>query len=510
MRATTRAPTSGTTSIARVARSLAPILLVTAIAWPVLAFGGVYPWAWGALMVICAAFAACAIAGSGWRLDAGLTASLAVVAAAVGIQLVPLPPALLHAASPAAARFVEHHDLGYILASATGPVWHPISIDPPATWRFLGFFASMAALLAGVASLRATMSLRFMTVAVTAIGTALALVGILQAGVDGERMYGVWAPLTHAAVFGPFVNRNHFATWMLLALPVAIAQCAARLATLRRDADPRATFVEMLGAPGAGAVLLTGLACFLMSAALLMTRSRSGFGGFVVVVVAMIWVQVRRQRSIRAAAPAAVLLLALAVTTVAWIGWRPLVARFDELPGTRLSGRLDAWAEAGHIARDFWLTGSGLNTYATANLAYHDPKVVEFFRTPHNDYLQLVCDGGLLVGLPLAILLGLLAVRVVRGSAAAGGRTFDKWTRYGAVVGVTALALQETVDFGLQTPANAVLLTVLVAYASAAKTDPVPRRLLDPVTASSQDDMRPRPARRPASGGLHGLSSAAR
>ena len=231
-------------------------------------------------------------------------------------------------------------------------------------------------------------------------------------------MYGVWAPLTHAAVFGPFVNRNHFATWMLMALPVAIAQCAARLTAMRREAGPRATVVEILGAPGAGAVLLTGFACFLMSAALLMTGSRSGFGGFVVVVAAMIWVQVRRRQSIRAAAPAVALVLALAVVTVAWIGWRPLVTRFDELPGTRLSGRLDAWSEAGRIARDFWLTGSGLNTYATAMLTYHDPNVFDFFRTPHNDYLQVLCDGGLLVGLPLGVTLGVLAVRVARGSTA--------------------------------------------------------------------------------------------
>jgi O-Antigen ligase len=469
---------SGTTSIARIARSTAPAILVTAIAWPVLAFGGVYPWAWGTLMVICAVFAVCAIAGSGWRLDPVLTASAAVVAVAVGIQLVPLTPALVQAASPAAVRFLEHQDVGYILAVAAtaGPVWHPLSIDPPATWRFLGFFVSMVALCAGVASLRATTSLRFVPVSVTLIGTVLALVGILQAGVDGTRMYGIWAPLTHAAVFGPFVNRNHFATWMLLALPVAIALCAARWAAMRREADPRATVVEILGAPGAGALLLTGFACFLMSAALLMTRSRSGFGGFVVVVVAMIWAEVRRRRSIRAAAPAVVLLLALALVSVAWIGWRPLVARLDQLPGTRLSGRLDAWGEAGGIARDFWRTGSGLNTYATAMVAYHDPNVFEFFRTPHNDYLQLLCDGGLLVGLPLAILLGVLAVRVVRGSTAAGGRSFEKWTRYGAAVGVAAVALQELVDFGLQTPANAVLLTVLVAYASGPATDPVQRR----------------------------------
>ncbi len=441
-------------------------MLVAVIAWPTVAFGGVYPWAWGTLMVLCALFAVSALVAGGWRLDPLLTTSAAAVAVAGGLQLVPLAPAILHAVSPAGARFIEQQDLGYILAAAASPAQHALSINPSATWRFLGFFVSLAAIFAGVTSLRTTTSLRFVPMSVTVIGTVLAFVGIIQAGAGAERMYGVWAPETAAAVFGPFVNRNHFATWMLLALPLAIAQCAAQLTALRRDVDPDSTFIEILGAPRAGKVLLTAFACFLMSTALLMTRSRSGFGGFLVIVGATIWLAIRREKSIRAAASAAALVIAFACVAVTWIGWRPLVARLNELPGTHLSGRLDAWSEGGRIARDFWVTGSGLNTYATAMLGYHDPNVLDFFRTPHNDYLQALCDGGVLVGLPLAVMLGVLAVRVARASTnPAGSRSFEKWTRYGAAVGLTAVALQELVDFGLQTPANAVLLTVLAAYA---------------------------------------------
>jgi O-antigen ligase len=211
--------------------------------------------------------------------------------------------------------------------------------------------------------------------------------------------------------------------------------------------------------------LVTAFACFLISVALLTTGSRSGFGGFFVIVTAVIWLYVRRRKSIRAAAPAAALVLALAGIAVGWIGWRPIAARMNELPGTRLSGRLDAWSEAGRIARDFWPTGSGLDTYATTMLAYHDPKVRDFFRTPHNDYLQALCDGGVLVGLPLLATLGVLALRVAQVSAnPLDSRSHGKWTRYGAAVGLTAVACQELVDFGLQTPANAVLFAVLAAY----------------------------------------------
>jgi len=430
-----------------------------------MAFGGVYPWAYLSLMATCAVFAACALITGGWRVDTMLTVCAACVAAVVGLQLIPLAPAVLRVVSPASARFLAEQDLGYIIATLSGPVSHPVSVRPADTWRFLAFFGALFALFAGVLSLRRAMSLRFVPVTVVAVGTALALIGITQTGTGSNLMYGVWAPETAAAVFGPFVNRNHFATWMLMALPVSLALLAAQLTALADDAGPRATFVERLGSPRAGAAIVTAFACFLIAVALLMTGSRSGFGGFVVILAAGIWLQVRHRKSIRAAAPAAVLLLGLAAVAVGWIGWRPIVARINEMPGTRLSGRLDAWREAGRIAQDFWVTGSGLNTYASTMIGYHDPQVHDFFWTPHNDYLQALCDGGILVGIPLFVMFGVLAVRIVRRSVSPlDSRSTEKWTRYGAAIGLTAVAFQEFFDFGLQTPANAVLFTVLAAY----------------------------------------------
>lgn len=442
-------------------------MLIAAIAWPAIAFGGVYPWAYLTLMSLCAVFAACAIAAGGWRLDAALAACAAGVMIAVGLQLVPLAPAALSLVSPAGARFVAHEDLGYVLASLSGPVWHALSVYPPATARFLAFFASLCAIFAGMASLRAARSLRFVPITVAVVGTALALVGLVQNGTGTHLMYGVWAPETAAAVFGPFVNRNHFATLMLMALPVAIALCASQLTGLARDAGPRARVVDLLGSRGAGAAIVTAFACFLMAVALLSTGSRSGFGGFAVIVAAAIWLLVRHGTSPRGTLAATALVIGFAAVAVGWIGWRPIAARLNELPGTHLSGRLDAWSEAGRIARDFWPTGSGLNTYAAAMLAYHDPRVHDFFRTPHNDYLQALCDGGVLVGVPLVLLLGVLTVRIARASASPlNSRSLEKWARYGAAVGLTAVAFQELVDFGLQTPANAVMFTVLAAYAT--------------------------------------------
>ena len=42
-------------------------------------------------------------------------------------------------------------------------------------------------------------------------------------------LYGVWRPLdTGARPYGPFVNRNHMATWIIMACPLAFGYLLAR------------------------------------------------------------------------------------------------------------------------------------------------------------------------------------------------------------------------------------------------------------------------------------------
>jgi O-antigen ligase len=468
-----------TSRVRQAARRAAPFILVGVIAWPAVAFGGVYPWTYEPLIGLCALFVLCVLVSCPWMVDTALLACALGVAVAVAIQLLPFTPTLLRAVSPAGLTFFEQQNAAYALSPAAVSLPRPLSINPQATSLFLWFFLSMVGLFAGIVSLGAAMPLRFVATSVSGIGAMLAFVGIIQAGSGTDRMYGVWAPETATAVFGPFVNRNHFAAWMLMALPVTMMQCAAQIAALDHGAGHRRTAVGLLGSARASQTVLTAGASLLMSIALLMTRSRSAIGGFLAVVAAVAWMQFRRRSSMRAAMPVAVYALTLACAAVVWIGWRPLIARLNELPGGHLSGRLDAWREALRIAHDFWLTGSGMNTYATAILSYHDPRVLLFFRTPHNDYLQALCDGGLIVAAPLAAMLGLLIIGIARASSdRTHGRSVDAWTRYGAIVGLSAVAVQELVDFGLQTPANAVLFTVLTAYATA------------PVVRSSADSSR--------------------
>ncbi len=140
--------------------------------------------------------------------------------------------------------------------------------------------------------------------------------------------------------------------------------------------------------------------------------------------------------------------------------------------------------------------GTGLNTYGAATLFYQTVEPTTHFAEAHNDYLQLLepfspprsgrlqpacggppkgghytlvktalAEGGALVCIPAALVVLAFAWTVHRRFREVSVEGSDYWIRIGAVTGILAIALQETSDFSLQMPGNAVLFTVLLAIA---------------------------------------------
>jgi O-antigen ligase len=110
------------------------------------------------------------------------------------------------------------------------------------------------------------------------------------------------------------------------------------------------------------------------------------------------------------------------------------------------------------------VTGTGINTFTY---------VTPFFKTDgvanadeaHNDYLQLAAEGGLLVGVPAIALMAVFIREVVRRFRATARSVTSYWLRVGAIAGLVAIAIQESVEFSLQLPGNAMMFTALCMLA---------------------------------------------
>ena len=447
-------------------------LLLLTVAWGVLSFGAVYPWAYWPLATACAALGIAGLRGSaqlsgrsaGDRFSAAPW--LGMFALGAGVQLVPLPRSALLAASGSTDAFFREHTFGYALDP---PAWLPLSIAPGSTWIGLGLFVAFGLFLLGASRALSAVDLESLTRRLMLFAVLIGLFGIVQKAFHGEEVrdaliYGFWQPQRAGNPFGPFVNRNHFAGWMIMVLPLALGYAFGLLERMWPRWRGWREALRWMAATNTGPLALATLSILAMGTALVLTGSRSGIAGVTgAIAVAAIFVLravTRRSRRRFVVAYAGALL----VTAVAWAGVDATVQRFAAVPGD-LEGRLTAWRDTARIVRDFPVFGTGLNTYGAAMLVYQTASRPVFYQEAHNDYLQLVAEGGLLLSLPATIALGLFARDVRRRFRKRADDPMTYWIRVGAVASLAGIAAQSLVDFSLQMPGNAALFTLVAAIA---------------------------------------------
>jgi O-antigen ligase len=456
---------------------------VALVGWGALAFGSPYAWAYVPLAVGCAALGLTVF----WRArhvsvpkigDGPVLAALAVFAACAALQLVPLPPEVRESLSPASTALLQAIDLPFAVATLApgGPPapWHPLTVSSTATLKSLALLGAFGVLLAGLTSFFSRESLEPLAPPLLGFGLLLAFVGILQKAMLGDhawggmRIYGFWEPQYKLSTpFGPFVNKNHFAGWMLMAIPLGLGYflglAEVGMRDVRRDWRHRLLW---LSSHHGGHLQLVFFATMIMIASLLMTASRSGIGCFVVAMAIAAIFAVRHQRGWKGRVVIAAALVVLAAVPLAWsrvdvVSRLATVSPNDSSIGLRRA----VWHDAIAMIRDFPLTGTGLNTFGIATAKYQTALTDMRFREAHNDYLQLAAEGGLLLGVPaLAVILLFARAVWIRFRQSADDR-LSYWLRFGATTGLVAIALQAAVEFSLQMPGNAVMFVVLCAAA---------------------------------------------
>jgi O-antigen ligase len=251
---------------------------------------------------------------------------------------------------------------------------------------------------------------------------------------------------------------------MLMALPLALGLVCAGIAHGMAGVKPGPRHrLLWVSSPEANRIVLAGLAALIMALSLVLTMSRSGMLAFAAAVAftALKAVHHVRRRSQRVVAVTYFSLLVVMLVTL--VGADAVASRFAETRVDTLNDRLPIWNDTLAIARDFWLTGTGLNTYKFATLFYQTSLPTVHLREAHNEYLQLAGEGGLLVCVPIVVLIGVFVREMGRRFREDDGSSY--WIRTGAVTGVVAISLQSLVDFSLQMPGNAALFAVVCAIA---------------------------------------------
>ena len=444
----------------------------TLVLWGVVSFGAVYDWARTPLLILAAAFAVVTMRHV-HRRDMAAVGVAALILLPVFAQALPVPGALRSAVTSA-----DTVTGAYTVAAPRA--WAPISVAPAATLSValrVAVFAAFCITLAA-ALRRDSRAVSLLARNVLMVAAAIAVEAIVQKGTFNGKIYWFWESSAHGTsnYFGPFVNRNHFAGWMILAASLAagwvMAEASTAAASLKPGWRRRAVW---LSSPEATALMLSITALLVMAVALIWSMSRSGIAGGAMAMLTMAAVAGSRMkgRARRVLMPSVVvLLLAAAIATKGADTLASWYATTDTL-----QWRFTHWQDAMAPLRDFWIAGSGINTYGVLTLIYPQHDLSVHAAQAHNDYLQLAVEGGLLVGIPVAIaVVGLVRTIARRLRAPQDERTW--WIRVGAAAGLCGMAVQELTDFSLQIPGVTLLFAVAVAVAIHEPVEPAVHRRL--------------------------------
>jgi O-antigen ligase len=359
------------------------------------------------------------------------------------LQLVPLPPEIW-TALPGRTQFVD----GFSLLGMRLP-WLPVSQSPYDT------LAAATTLLPPLAVLVAMLRLRswsagWMFGAIVIAAAISIVVGVLQTSGGSDSWYFYRRTNIGVAV-GTFANGNHFATLMLVILPVLAALVSGRWRS--QSKAPERALTLALAATSA-AVVAIGI--FINgSAAMLLI-------GPPVVAATVLLAARPSQRQVRLGLAAIGLLLAIGAAAIVFVG--------RDLPGwgteASIETRSEFWSKSLRAAEDQFPTGSGFGTFQQTYRRYEDPGAVDRFYVnhAHNDFLEIAVEGGIAA---IALLLVFLFWWLGRARAAWLSPNATVAQR-AASIASGAIILHSAFDYPLRTAAIAAVMAACLALLAGA------------------------------------------
>jgi len=429
-----------------------------ALAWAVFQAGGVVPFHWRIATLAIALVALFSLRTPG--LAKPLLWPTLLFPAYALFQLLPLPLAVLRLISPAPAAQLEATQ-----KLVPGISTAPLSVKPAATLEFFLVIAACTMLFLIVRYIADHATTRrqatshrprargdepqatgwFLAAPLVIIASLEAILGLFQFYLNSGQIPS----------HGTYVNRNHFAGLLEMALPFALMYSVAVLRRNRsRWSSPLRPALVACAGCSVAALLLLGT---------IHSLSRMGF---VCAVFSVLLCGVFSVSGVKRLVPVAALGLLLFV----FLPSDQLIERFGSLDfsdGLTRQDRLELWRETLPLIAAYPVFGCGLGSYESAFMPHKisGPLVTDDYA--HNDYLQSLAELGLAGFTIIAVLIAAVLFQAIRAAirhAAPDGRALAT----ACVASIAAILLHSVVDFNLYIPANALVLAWVSAIASAA------------------------------------------
>ena len=328
-----------------------------------------------------------------------------------------------------------------------------LSLDTVGTTQAIGVTVAALAVCLAVFTLPRPLIMQLLAVFVF-LAIAEALLGLLQYALSGPAFLS-YSPTPQNRVMGTFINRNHFATWLAMSLPIVVLRTSGAFTFRERDVASHAGHWQVWW----------GFAVVLITAALLASASRAGSSAALIVTVTTLCLIATRKmpgkRSLMVLAIVATLALLISETILP----RFALAFSDDVLRESAAGRATIYAHAFDGALQFFPAGSGLGSFAIAFQRFQPPELESLFiEHVHNDYIQLLFETGA-VGLLVLALFAIAAVATAISLFRHRGDFHRITPAIGCFLGAAAFAFHSLFDFPAHIPAVAIAATFLFTAA---------------------------------------------
>jgi O-antigen ligase len=420
--------------------------LMVTLAVAVAAFGGTETRTWSAVEFVVLLLGVALVVARPWAAETirrRWTAPAALLALVMAQWLAPFEP--LASADPWATRELFVRLLVYGCAYA---VARSLGTDPSAARRIV--------------------------FALIALGILEAVYGLAQYLTGWQKIFWFEKVYYRESATGTYVNHNHFAGFLEMVIPFAVAQVAV-VAQRRRSATDHSEHAGLLGILAA-----------VMLLAVVFSESRMGLIACLISLAAMAGVLGLRGRHPHAPGigPGVIVaLVALTAALVLWLGLDPVIARFADLPdheGLRVDqgGRMALWQDTLRLIAVHPVFGVGLGGFEAAYTKVQTLEVGARVDYAHNDYLQIAAELGVAGALLFWGMIFAVGARTLR----ACWSQKEAWRRsvaLGATGALGALLLHSLTDFNLYVPANGLVFAVVMGLGRAAADERESRQSTD-------------------------------
>ncbi|GHD21495.1 polymerase [Halioglobus japonicus] len=419
---------------------------------------------WGAMLLttlialLCAAWAMLYLAGRTqlqrdvWRIARWPLLALLGVQCWVLLQLLPLPRWLLGLVSPQA-------DAWWL---TEGPA--SISLDPEATRQYLlKGLAVTGAFFLTVALVNTADRMKLLLQTLVFSGTAQAIYGSMMVltGLEYGFLIEKYASLGSAS--GTFVNRNHYAGYLVMCLAAGIGLLLSQLSTRSSNGwrDRIRRYLQLM----LSSKMRLRIYLALMVIALVLTRSRMGNVAFFTAlgVTGSILLISQRRFSWRIPVFLGSLLVVDLLILGQWFGLDKVVERLEQTaPDTE--ARVDYFKPGLDYVSHFPMTGSGGGSFYGIFPNFQPPNVEGYLDHAHNDYVEFAAE----LGVPVLLVLGALVLAAAWQSwlvLRMRHTRLYQGAAFAVLMTIVWLLLHAAVDFNMQIPANAVTFAAILSLA---------------------------------------------